>query len=70
MDTHTQQNGANGQHTAEQGDAEPGEFPLDALSPIMREIAASVADTFQVPVAMPAMAALAVHAGAMGKRIG
>ena len=46
---------------------EPGEFPLDALPPIMRRVAASIADTYRVPVAMPAMAALAIHAGAMGK---
>lgn len=67
METIAQPNGKNGLHEGSNNESNPGNFPLDALSPVMRNIADSVADTFQVPVAMPAMAALAIHAGAMGK---
>jgi hypothetical protein len=48
-------------------DPGPGDFPIEALSPVMREIADSVADVYQIPTSMPAVAALAVHAGAVGK---
>jgi hypothetical protein len=48
-------------------DIDPGAFPLEALSPVMRDIAESAADVYQMPSAMPAMAALAVQAGALGK---
>ena len=67
METEDRKTDVDGRQGAAGGNVEPGEFPLDALSPIMRDIAAAVADTYQVPVSMPAMAALAIHAGAIGK---
>ena len=67
METENRKTGVEGQQRATDGNVESSKFPLDALSPIMHDIAAGVAETYQVPVSMPAMAALAIHAGAMGK---
>src|SRR5690606_1928830 len=46
----------------------PGPFPIDALSPVIRDIAQDAADVYRSDVAMAAIAALAIHAGAMGKQ--
>jgi hypothetical protein len=45
---------------------EPGEFPIDALSPAMRQMVASVAEVHRVPVELPAMCAVAIVSGALG----
>lgn len=47
-------------------DWEPGEFPLHALSPAMRAIAADVANVHRVPVQLPAMCAVGIVSGALG----
>ena len=46
---------------------DPGDFPIDALSPVMRQIAIEHAEVHKIPVCMTAMTALAVGSGAMGK---
>ena len=43
-------------------------FPVEVLSPVMRDLVGSVSDVYQIPPSMPAMAALAVAAGAVGKQ--
>jgi hypothetical protein len=48
---------------------EPAEFPLDALNPTMRTIVEESAETYQIDPALPAMAVVAVVAGAIGKRL-
>lgn len=48
-------------------DFDPGPFPLDALHPFQRAMAESVARTYQVSPELPAMSAIAVLAGAIGK---
>lgn len=45
---------------------EPGEFPLDALSPPMRAIAEDLANVHHVPVQLPAMCAVGIASGALG----
>lgn len=56
-----------GEVAAEDSTTNPGPFPVDALSPVLRDIAVSVSEVYQIPTSMPAMSALAVHAGATGK---
>jgi hypothetical protein len=46
-----------------------GLFPLDALNPVMREIAEQSADVYQIKCELPGMAGIAVMAGAIGKGI-
>ena len=46
---------------------EPGLFPLNALNPVMREIAEQSADVYQIKPELAGMAAIATHAGAIGK---
>ncbi len=48
---------------------EPGLFPLDALNAVMREIAKQSADVYQIKCELPAMAGVAVMAGAIGKEV-
>src|SRR6516165_10004633 len=48
---------------------ESGEFPIDALAPVMRRIAEETADTYQVDIAVPAMAAIATIAACPGKAV-
>lgn len=48
-------------------DFDPGPFPLDALHPAQRAMAEAIAKTFQVSPELPAMSAIAVFAGAIGK---
>jgi len=55
--------------TAEADPLEAGAFPIDALPAVMRNIAANIADVHQIDVALPAMAALATLAGAVGKSV-
>ena len=51
-----------------QPDLDPGDFPIHALSPAMREIAEELAQVHQVPVEMPAMVAVGILAGALGNK--
>lgn len=46
---------------------QPGEFPLDALNPVMRAIAEQSAEVYQIKPELPAMAGVATLAGAIGK---
>jgi hypothetical protein len=45
----------------------PGDFPLAALNSVMREIVEQCAETYQINPALPAMAAVSVLSGAIGK---
>ncbi len=47
-------------------DLEPGKFPLHALSPSLRAIAADLANVHRVPVQLPAMCAVGIVSGALG----
>ena len=46
-----------------------GPFPIDALPPVMRDIAESLAEVHQIDVALPGMAAVATLSGAIGKSV-
>ena len=46
---------------------DPGEFPIDALNPALRRIAEESAAVHQTAIQLPAMSAIAVLAGALGK---
>ncbi len=59
-------NGGEPPADADSPDLDPGEFPLDALNPVMRRMVEAVADVHQVPVVMPATAAVAIIGGALG----
>lgn len=48
---------------------EAGPFPIDALPPVMRRVAESLADVHQISVELPAMAALATLSGSIGKSV-
>jgi len=54
---------------SEEEDLAPGagEFPIDALNPVMRQIAEETAETYEVDLAVPAMATIATVAGCPGK---
>lgn len=45
----------------------PGPFPVEDLNPVQRAVAEETAQVHQIDVALPAMAALATVAGAIGK---
>lgn len=46
---------------------DPARFPLDAFPANVREVVANLAQVYQVPACLPAMSALAVLSGAVGK---
>jgi hypothetical protein len=46
-----------------------GAFPIDALPPVMRDIAENLADVHRLDVALPSMAAVAALSGAIGKSV-
>ena len=48
-------------------DLEPGKFPVHALNPVMREMVENMADVHRVPVELPAMCAVSIVSGALGK---
>jgi hypothetical protein len=68
METDGQQNGTDGQQPISEKTAGPGEFPTDALSPLVRDLVMEISQVYQIPPQMPAMAALAVTGAAVGKR--
>lgn len=45
----------------------PGRFPLEALPLVMRNAVVNIAETYEIPIELPGMAALAAWAGAIGK---
>ena len=68
METCDQQNGMNGQPAISEESVGPGEFPTEALSPLVRELVTEISQVYQIPPQMPAMAALAMVGAAVGKR--
>jgi hypothetical protein len=52
---------------AEHEPMKPGAFPLDALNDTMRAIAEEMANVHQIPIELPAMAAVGTMSGALGK---
>ena len=46
---------------------EPGEFPMHALNPVLRELAEQSAGVYQIKPELPGMAGVATLAGACGK---
>jgi len=46
---------------------QPENFPVDALTPVLKEVAENLAAVHQIPVCLPAMSALAILSGAVGK---
>ena len=57
---------ASGEGEPPASDLEPGEFPLHALSPAMRDMAEDLANVHRVPVQLPAMCAVGILSGALG----
>jgi hypothetical protein len=51
------------------GDLEPGEFPADALPPMIRTLGENLAEVYQVDPAIVFMASLATLSGAIGKSV-
>ena len=60
---------SNANETDSNATPQPSSFPLDALNPIMREIAQQSAAVYQIKPELPGMAAVAVLAGATGKAV-
>ena len=55
--------------TGDLAQGSPALFPAAALPPLVREVAEDMARVYQVPICLPAMSAIAVLSGAIGKSV-